>query len=443
MALIRDYVTLSQKVFHAYVDSSRPDDSGDGLTLATAKKTIAAGISVLPDTAVDHVVLHLKGALSISDYTLINLGSYGNLKRFLIDGGDDVEVVIGPYTATSTTTTSITDTARSWAVNAYQGYAVEILDGAAAGYICTIQSNTSDTLTVGIAWPDPGATPQYRIVRPATTIAKTASGHWFYFVGKANYRVTIQRLRFIGDIYIGTYAPSSIMNFLELADVIQDGSGNARGFACYNHSGTIFWYTIRDPANPGSSLDTSIKKRGVAFRGTTIYAAVSVTGSLLVYGPATISGTIAATNPVSSINFYAGAWAKKIDLAGAKLNLGSSVGNGLISGSADVGISAKDSRIVVTGGDTAISNNASHGITLDNSVLEFVNAKLTGSGNGGAGVYAFNNSAILAKDGQESTLTGTVGDISVDGATELMTWADVEAGTKADIIGDVSVKKVA
>src|SRR5205085_8588630 len=39
--------TLLGPAFDVFVDSSRPNDSGDGLTTATAKKTIAAGAALL------------------------------------------------------------------------------------------------------------------------------------------------------------------------------------------------------------------------------------------------------------------------------------------------------------------------------------------------------------------------------------------------------------
>jgi len=440
----RDYATVSQKVFHAYADSTRPDDSGDGLTLATAKKTIEAAVAILPDTAFDHVVLHLSGQFTLDSYLLIGLNINGNNKRFVIDGGSAVDVVAGPHTATSGTTTSVTDTTKNWDINEYQGYAIEILDGAAAGYICTIQSNTENTIVVGREWPMPG-TPQYRIIRPATTITRVGSARWLYYTGKSVFRINFQRLRFIGQFWIGTLSGAAVASYVEFSDVVMDGIGDSRGFACKDVSSCILGYVVRDPENPDSSLAATIDRRGVSFRGTSATYGIVANCRIYINGPSVLPCIFSTANPGTEVYIASGVLLKKLELFRAVCTLGYNPTLGtisLITGSDDFGIEAKDSRITVSVIDTNISNSSSHGIKLDNSTLEFIDAKLIGSGNDGAGVYAINGSAILAKDGQESTLTGTVGDISVDGTSELMAWADVASGITANVIGEISVKEV-
>ena len=263
-------------VFHAYADSSMPDDTGDGLSWLTAKKTLEAAAAVLPDIAYDHVVLHLKGAFVLPDTVLIGIRIAGNGKRLLIDGGDEIIVVDGPYTATSSSITSLTDSARSWTPNALRGYTVEILDGAAAGYQYTIQSNTVDTIVVGKTWPAPG-TPQYRVVKPATILSSTGF-KYLQVTGKIDYRVTLQRMRMDGTMYIGL-AISANSQYCELSNIIFEPTASGNIFSS-GPTGLILQYFLVDPSNPSANMHTSGQRMGVSYLGSNEY---SVSEKILKY----------------------------------------------------------------------------------------------------------------------------------------------------------------
>lgn len=66
--------------------------------------------------------------------------------------GETGHFCLGGGTTSSATTTSLSDTTQAWAVDAYRGWDVWILDGTGAGQVRRILSNTNDTLTLDAAW---------------------------------------------------------------------------------------------------------------------------------------------------------------------------------------------------------------------------------------------------------------------------------------------------
>lgn len=78
--------------------------------------------------------------------------------------------VLFSRTATSATTTVITDSGATYTVNALRGYVVHILSGTGAGQVRSIQQNTATTITTGLSWTTtPDATSVYRIYDGNTT----------------------------------------------------------------------------------------------------------------------------------------------------------------------------------------------------------------------------------------------------------------------------------
>lgn len=67
-------------------------------------------------------------------------------------------------TATGGSTTTLTDSAKSWTTNVHANRAVTITGGTGSGQIGRISSNTGTALTIGTAWAiSPDATSTYRI----------------------------------------------------------------------------------------------------------------------------------------------------------------------------------------------------------------------------------------------------------------------------------------
>ena len=421
------YNKYTSGVFHAYADSSRPDDSGDGLSWATAKKTLEAAAAILPDVSEDHVVLHLKGSFTIASTVLIGIRISGGTNRLLIDGGDDVIVVDGPYTATASTTTSLTDSNRTWTANALQGYTVEILDGPAVGYQYTIQSNTVDTIVVGKTWPVPG-TAQYRIVKPATVIS-SAGYKYLQVTGKVDYRVTFQRLRLDGTMSLGL-AVSANAQYCEFANIIFEPTAAGYIFAS-GPTGLICHYFLADPDAPGSNMHTSGQRMGVAYLGSYSYAiSASFSSAISLYGLSVFKKPIKLV-AIPSCRLSNGVLATGVISQNSNLELGYSTSYGesaLLDSASGIGVQCLDSRLSVSK-DFAIQNCGSHAIQLDSSTLECQDAVLSGSGNGGAGVYLKNRSSVLIKNGYTPTLTGSVGDITFTGSSNDGTWSEVDNNT--------------
>jgi len=436
---IRDYASVANKVFHAYADSSRPDDTGNGLTWATAKKTIESVLAVLPDTVNDHCVIHLKGTFDPASYCLINVNIGGYNKRLVIDGGDEIIVVDGPYTSTSGTTTSLTDTGRSWTPNALQGMTLEITSGTFSGHRRTIQTNTADTLNVGYEFTSAVGAVDYRIIKPATLVT-SSSFKWLYYTGKSSFDVYFQRLRIGGNANFGAGGAAKY-NIVRAFDVIHEGTGY---LTCNGGKVVISNGPPIDPTNPATTLSANLKT-GFSHIGTSLYSVVLLHGALSIYPSCVLLQPVQTVENYNQIAIYSGAYLKQLIAKNSIItfNVNGTRPQPIILGSAGSGIYAENSSVTMASPVT-VEGCAEHGIELKNSTLEITSGVLSGSGNTGAGVYAHSGSKVSYPDGSAPTITGTVGDIAItDPASEDLTWAELDAAGKAVIVAeDVILKKV-
>ena len=446
------YNKYTAGVFHAYADSSRPDDTGDGLSWLTAKKTLEAAFSILPEVSKSHIVVNVKGSHDFATFTSkfqypgpnilhSDTGAAGN---FIIDGGDAVIEVVSTSTATSSTTTSITDTTKSWVTDELFGYSIEILTGASAGYIYTIQSNTADTIVVGKTWPAPGLC-QYRVIKPETILYCSSGTAVIYFSGKVSGRLSFQRLRIGQNLYIGTLAGISGFSYIQIGDVIFETNANGSP-ALHAGLGHILSYRKYDVSNPSSYMSSTKDKRSFAHcrsdGGYAVY--VNATGTVAIQDLCTIKSLV-HVQASDKVTVSAGArignfYFRSVNMA----SIGSGTTLPVLIGTASVSLGVEVVRSgIIVAGPVDVSNCASHAIQLDNSVLECQSAILSGSGNGGAGVYLKNRSSVIFKEGYTPTLTGTAGDIAVTSETVAdATWAQVAAGDPVEIMPDGSVKEV-
>lgn len=80
-------------------------------------------------------------------------------------------------TATGTqTSTTLQDTSKSWTVNGFTNYTVQITGGTGSGQWRTITSNTSNTLTVGTWDTTPDGTSTYSITEKSTRLVAPVDG---------------------------------------------------------------------------------------------------------------------------------------------------------------------------------------------------------------------------------------------------------------------------
>jgi hypothetical protein len=87
-----------------------------------------------------------------------------------------------------------------------------------------------------------------------------------------------------------------------------------------------------------------------------------------------------------------------------------------------------------------ISGCSSHGVIVNRGYAEIL-AAITGSGNGGAGVYAHNGSVVNIKNGAPPTISGTRGHLSVDGTTNATWWSTLDAGTPLAVLAEMTMAK--
>lgn len=101
-------------------------------------------------------------------------------------------------TATAGAATTLTNTAKNWAVNQWANYQVRIVGGTGAGQIRTIASNTATVLTVSSAWTtNPDATSTYSI---------EGNDDFLYYIGSG--AVTLYRYSISGSTW-STLSPTA------------------------------------------------------------------------------------------------------------------------------------------------------------------------------------------------------------------------------------------
>jgi hypothetical protein len=225
--IIRDFATKTSAVSAYYCDSSRSDDSGDGLTLATAKKTWAGLDAIVPDIIRHNTLIRLKGTFS-------DFGAYTFLPRIvmspailLIDGGSEVTEVVGTTTATGATASVITG--GSATNDQYMGYWLEILscsgNPSLVGQIRTIQTNVSNAFTLQKDLSGtPSGTTTFRITRPTMTISAPSVDSVLTIASAGTGFVVLQRIFMSGSLRLNMQGAG--VCFTYMAGIIHTGRGS-------------------------------------------------------------------------------------------------------------------------------------------------------------------------------------------------------------------------
>jgi hypothetical protein len=161
---------------------------------------------------------------------------------------DQLPVYNGSGTAESATSTTLTDTDKSWVTDQFINLNVVITGGTGAGQTRTVASNTADTLTVSSSWTTtPDNTSTYEI-----RFGAGAYGHWSR---------EGDTLRFSGD---ATYENGSWLLKHDASYQIEDDSGNkVVRLGTYNGRKGLFvnednlGYSGGDPAPSGPAIELS------------------------------------------------------------------------------------------------------------------------------------------------------------------------------------------
>jgi len=434
----RNFVNATLKESHYYLDGTSGNDTNDGLTVGTAKKTFEGVMAIIPDVIKHHTVVHLSGTINLEasgstiylSKTIAVNGLY-----FIFDGGDDtVEAAPGStgLTMTSSGVAFITKTGAGWTVDQWKGVWIKTADN----QYRMIQGNTADTLIPTIDF-SPAPSGDFDIVVPGTQITSTSARTLTFSCIGLGYP-TVQRMRLSGGVRL--YFRKDSLN--SATGIV---SSNTSAYAFYAQAGDVsliqyLWDPISPPAllinhQTGCSFNNGTVNFADDTKRVTIHSLIAKTCNL--YGSSVSAITNGCRFGHLNLDACTVAVASYLGSQGNRVNI--------IDGSTSVGV--KINGVVGQPNFAAsrweINNCASHGIEIIKSNVKFLGT-VAGSGNGGAGVYAHDNSIVTIKDGSPPTLTGTVGDCSTDGTTERTTWAEVDADSPiTDLYESTTIKEVA
>jgi hypothetical protein len=433
-----------------YADGIDGSDSNDGLTINTPKLTLQAVFDLVPFHVKNDVVITLSGTF-IDDTAVLNNYIYGGA-HLVIDGGEGVTRVSGPYTVSAGDATYV-GTASSVEEWSYAGYWVKLTGGTQSDFIRGCVTNKLDTsyrfyfskdLPSSVSVDD-----TFIICKPTTKLTSSSSIKIACF---GDGSVVAQRIHLdVSSKIWSERARSTVV----LTALTADDSLIGPAYDFKNCSEVRF----------GSSLYS-----GGSFSDDTISAGVSVVGG------ASGASMVELTN-VDDVNVSGGSLSKVLFNScgiglindGAYFTKGINIINSTsISGYVDEpysfelssgyytvlplhnayygdwangtdGIYILNSNIGIK--ELTSSYSSSHGIELENSTLRVViSGTLSGSSNTGAGVYAHSGSRMLIHtDSTTVTITGTVGHLSVDGTTEDSTWTAITGGTPAVDTGEMVI----
>ena len=439
--------TETKAELQIYIDPVAGNDGNSGFSPVTPKKTLAAGIALLPNIIRHNTAIHLNGTFSDFGAELITC-SLADGALLVIDGGAGLTQVAGPFTATAAGTTYLTVAGAGWTPDAWAGYLVEVTSGAQAGALCSIQGHTADTLTPCKNWSSSPGLASFRVVKPTTTLTastalsslsiKGCTGNGIIYLQRlcvegslmyldASYN-TCAGVRLSHQVNTGTYA-SGVVRALRTFDLLlgpfgvdpilftslatYGGASNVG--ASFVDAREILGFSIQ--ASHHKDVRVSCSAIGAPYYG--FARGARVVSARLADCRDALSGITPATSSV--------------------IENSSGYASTTFNGSSTSGLTLINSTVSV-GGGVDFSDNTAHGIDAQQSAVEFRGA-VVGSGNGGAGVYAHTRSSLLIKDGSPPTLTGTVGDFSVDGTTLGTRWNSVAIGSPFVDIPELTMVK--
>ena len=434
-------LTQATGTLNFYANTVTGSDSNDGLTAGTAKATLVGLRAILPKYSDYPIVLNLRGSFdedidpadykTYAGYAIFDFGVI-DCAQLVIDGGTDTTVIAddggSPWTADISSTTSVGTTGNGWTPDAYMGYWVEILSGAAMGETRTIAANTADTITPSISFKvDPGAC-TYRISRPTTTIGSTLIPSTGMFINPSmvgSGTCWLQNIYFTGKTAV--YVQHN--NKTNVGACVMNGSAPVTFYANYCNY-VKFGGSTMDPVTfvernsyvagaPSASI--SVLATAGSFVGLTAIDSHSLTTEGVVYA-LPVAGSIS-----DLLNVYMKIYSK------GKITISASNAYTFHGAVKELELSL---AAFVYIGPCDISNSSTHGIVVGGSSALGIEGGLTGSGNTGAGIHVKQCSKVFIKSGVTPTVTGTVGDTSLDGTTEASTWAAIVAGANVvDLTG--------
>jgi len=423
----RDFVTATKRVSHYYADGTSGDDANDGLTALTPKKTQQAVYDIVPQQIAHDTCIHLSGTFTNESAELEKHILYD--KMLVVDGGDALTQVAGPFTATGSSTSSLTVSGAGWTIDQYVGYFLEITSGALTGQIRTIQRHTADTITpIQNFSADPGLC-TFQVVRPTTTVNNTTVYNSLVVKCSGGGSVSVQRFWLTGARSRIVVSEASCVVFLT---GILVSAGTSGGFYISNCV-TVNMYAWPYIVGTGWG-DYVTLVMGCATLPTSNSPIIRSTKTFYVGG--CVFKSAPDMRDCGLWGFLYGSRAYGLKYYDCRDMLTAAAAGGCIHNSAgyapividnalDVGVLVDNSTLSI-GADVDVSNHGSHGIVVKGGKLTF-SGVTTGSGNGGVGLYAHSGSQVQISGSAPPTVTGSNGDVAVtaDDLETPMTWAEV------------------
>ena len=124
--------------------------------------TVSSAFTATPDTTSTYKIFGLSKTV---------LQNPDDITDTLIASDISLSSVLDYGTASSATSTTLTESTKKWATDVWKGAIVSIVRGTGSGQVRVISSNTSDTITVPAFTTTPDTTSEYKIVTNIAALA--------------------------------------------------------------------------------------------------------------------------------------------------------------------------------------------------------------------------------------------------------------------------------
>jgi hypothetical protein len=398
-------ITLAVSTTGNDTDPTRPARIVQGDWSAKPFATIQAAIDALP------LLGRTSGQYRAPDFlTTINVGA-GTFPGFSLAGAQyDIKIqgtrnlatlATGPSTGTATSggLRSLTLTGAGWTVNDLRGRYVNVTAGAGAGQILPVMKNTTDTITfAGNPAPALESSSVFSIEDVASIVNTVPTGRYACaFLGECA-AAWVNDLKSVAP---GPFAGFAVSNSGRVFFVRCVALGGSIGFSS-NFSTSTVW--LQCFAANASSAGFGASSTGVAqpyFCGT-VDCAIGFSGQYGLFWFGVFDSTVIGGTQGVYIEGAQVSWVYSTLLDGCQ-----------------TGIEAYETHSIFNGVEI---NNVTRTFRLDRC-WAYLTGGLSGTGNTGFGLNLAGgiNTAQL-EVGCVTTITGTLGEVTVDGSTDT-TWA--------------------
>jgi hypothetical protein len=418
---------------HVYADGTGGDDNDDGLTVGTPKKTLQAAIDVFPKIIAHDSSLHLTGVFD--EIGKIDINSLLQA-RLIVDGGSDVEIIEGPYTATGGSASSIIDSGRSWTVDEHVGLWIQVLDGAAAGQMRGVYSNDGTTLVPVYNWfGAPGAGDTFNIVQPATKIqASVASGIInLNTAPDTTYETFLmfQQLTFAGTKFSLFHIAGPLLLSAVVNRSTRTPPNYPYDFGSPSSLGTFSW--LIDPDTYAFDFAFACPPSWVGSGGALVlkkYAGgkINAIGGFLINGGSVEMNSCLIDSWMNTDSRITGGGLSLINIPGMTTPFRHAHQQAQIDNAPGIGLASINSNIAIAG--LAINDCGGKALEQDGGRLVHDGTQaFEGTGNVGVGLHAHSQANCQIANGSPPTLGNDNVEVSLDGTTEESTWAAIDGGT--------------